>query len=676
MGTPLSVLIVEDSEDDARLVVRELRRAGYDPSYQRVETAAEMEDALRTGRWDVVVSDHALPSFDSISALALLARHGVELPFIIVSGAMSEDTAVAAMRAGAHDYISKGAYGRLVPAIERELREFAERRSARDAERRRQREAEALALLARETAENLALDVLTQRLADRVLELFGAATSSVRLKDPDGRLVVIAVAGAGASVYPPGHVIAPGVGVVGRAASEGRIVWTADVLTDSEVALTEDLRQGHERLAHHAALAAPLRAGDEILGTLWIGDTRSRRFTPEELAFFQALADQAALAVRNGQLLASEQATRAEAERLNRAKDEFLAMLAHELRNPLGAIVAAVGVLERLAQPHDAAVRSRHVIRRQAQHLKRLVDDLLDVARVTTGKIALSLEPLDLGEAVRTCVLSLVDARRLDRHQLDLDVESVAVRADATRVEQVTVNLLDNSIKHTPPGGTISVRVRRDGDEAVLAIGDTGPGIAPELLPRVFDLFTQGARGLDRAGGGLGIGLTLVRGVVEQHGGRVEARSEGLGRGSEFIVRLPALALLPVHERGAPSDGERHRRRRILIVEDNADARQMLRTLLELGGHEVHDTPDGRSGLDAAAEVRPDVALIDIGLPGMDGYELARHLRERDPRVHLVAVTGYGQPEDRRRALGAGFSAHLVKPVAPEELERVLAELE
>ncbi|MBI2218392.1 MAG: response regulator [Candidatus Rokubacteria bacterium] len=676
MRQALRILIVEDSEDDAWLVVRELVRSGYEPSFRRVETEAEMEAALRAGPWDVVVADHALPAFDSLSALALLARHGVEVPFIIVSGAMSEEAAVAAMRAGAHDYISKGAYGRLVPAIERELREFAERRNAQDAERRRQREAEALALIARETTESLALDALTQRLADRVIELFDAASSTVRLKAADGSLVAIALAGAAAANFTVGHRIAPSAGVVGRAAAEGRILWTPDVLEDTDFALTHEVREEHRALGHRAVLAAPLRAGDEILGTLAIADTRPRRFADEEITFFQALADQAALAVRNGQLLASEQAARTEAERLNRAKDEFLAMLAHELRNPLGAIVAAVGVLDRLAQPQDAAVRSRHVIRRQTQHLKRLVDDLLDVARVTTGKIALSLEPLDLGEAVRACVLSLADARRLDQHQLDLDVESVPVRADATRVEQVTVNLLDNAIKHTPSGGTITVRVRRDGDEAVLAIRDTGRGISPELLPRVFDLFTQGARGLDRTEGGLGVGLTLVRGVVQQHGGRVEARSEGPGRGSEFVVRLPALAPVRLHGRGAPRVEERARRRRILIVEDNTDARQMLRMLLELGGHEVHDTPDGRSGLDAAAEVHPDIALIDIGLPGMDGYELARHLRQRDPRLHLVAVTGYGQPEDRRRALGAGFSAHLVKPVAPEELERVLAELE
>jgi signal transduction histidine kinase len=674
MATPLRVLIVEDSEDDARLVVRELVRSGYDPYVARVETAAEMERAVRAGGWDVIISDHVLPGFDSLAALALLQRHGLEVPFVIVSGAMSEEAAVAAMKAGAHDYVSKSAYSRLVPAIERELREFAERRRAREGERRRQREAEALALIARETAESLALPVLTRRIAERVLELFEATSVVVRLKDLEGRLVAIAVAGAAASIIEVGHAIPFGAGVVGRAAADARIAWSADVLDDPTVTLTDGVREEHRRLGHRAVLAAPLRAGGPVLGTLTVADARSRRFSDAELALLQALADHAALAVRNGQLLASEQAARTEAESLSRSKDQFLAMLAHELRNPLAAVAAAVGVLDRLGGPDDAGARSRHVIRRQTQHLKRLVDDLLDVARLTTGKIALSLEPLDLADVVRACVVTLADARRLDRHQLDLDVEPVLVSADLTRIEQVTVNLLDNAVKHTPSGGTIAVRVRRERDEAVLTVRDTGRGIAPELLPRVFDLFTQGASGLDRAHGGLGVGLTLVRAVVEQHGGRVEARSHGSGRGSEFTVRVPVLSTATADDARASRGAGR--RRRILIVEDNADAREMLRAVLELGGHEVHETPDGRAGISAAARLRPDVALIDIGLPGIDGYEVARHLRQRDPGLHLIAVTGYGQPEDRRRAFDAGFRAHLVKPVAPEDLERVLADLE
>jgi signal transduction histidine kinase len=671
VAQPVRVLIVEDSENDARLIVRELARSGWEPVFQRVDTAAEMEAALDAGAWDVVVSDHALPAFDSLAALELLKQRNLDVPFIIVSGAMSEEAAVTAMKAGAHDYISKSASGRLVPAIERELREFANRRRAEDVSRRRQREAEALALIARETAEDPALPAVTQRIADRVLRLFDASVATVRLKDAEGRLAVVALAGLTWPVPPAVQAVAPGVGIVGRACAEGRVVWTTDLFEDPRVSLPADVREQYTALGIHAVLAAPLRAGDEVIGTLSVADTRVREFPEAEVAFFHALAAQAALAVRNSQLLASEQAARSEAESLNRAKDEFLAMLAHELRNPLSAISTAVGVLERIGKQDPVASRSRHVIRRQTQHLKRLVDDLLDVARVTTGKIVLSRQPLDLGDAVHACLAHMTEGGRLAQQRLDVHVDRVWVTGDPTRLEQITINLVDNALKHTPPGGVITVSVRREGRDAVLSVRDTGAGIASDLLPHVFDLFTQGRRGLDRQQGGLGIGLTLVRRLVEQHGGRVDASSAGPGQGSEFVVRLPAVepeqaAVAPV-TRGSGSTS-----RRVVVVEDNADARTMLRLLLEMSGHQVEEAADGLSGLDVALRVQPDVALVDIGLPGIDGYELARRLRERAPDIRLVAVTGYGQPEDRDRAFEAGFTTHLVKPVGPDDLDRVL----
>jgi CheY-like chemotaxis protein len=239
-------------------------------------------------------------------------------------------------------------------------------------------------------------------------------------------------------------------------------------------------------------------------------------------------------------------------------------------------------------------------------------------------------------------------------------------------LEQVVTNLLANAVKYTPAGGEITVSVRRDGDHAVLAVRDTGVGIRPELLPRVLDLFVQSDRSLERSGGGLGIGLSLVRQLVELHGGTVEAASAGPGRGSTFTVRLPVLA--------APADADDAARpavagppRRVLVIEDNDDAREMLRNLLRLFGHEVHEACDGAVGLEEARRLRPDAALIDIGLPGMDGYEVARRIRADLPGARLVALTGYGQPEDRERALAAGFDVHLVKPVDPDQLQRLLA---
>jgi PAS domain S-box-containing protein len=358
----------------------------------------------------------------------------------------------------------------------------------------------------------------------------------------------------------------------------------------------------------------------------------------------------------------------------DRAKDEFLAMLGHELRNPLGAIVGAARVLQMAGIHGEAAGRAGAVIARQVEHLSRLVDDLLDVSRVTMGKALLSRNPLDLAEVVAHAMSTWRASGRLDRHRVSVDVSPVWVDADETRIEQILSNLLGNALKYTPTGGDIAVRVRREDDSAVLEVTDTGAGIPPELVNRMFDLFVQGERGLDRRHGGLGIGLTLVRRLVELHGGRVTAASEGSDRGSMFTVRLPSIKAPARVAEPVPVRTAESRRRRILIVEDNDDAREMLQMTLALAGHEVHEAPDGPAGLERALAVRPDVALIDVGLPGLDGYEVARRLRagQGGDRIVLIAITGYGQAEDRRRALDAGFDAHLTKPVEPERLAELI----
>jgi CheY-like chemotaxis protein len=263
---------------------------------------------------------------------------------------------------------------------------------------------------------------------------------------------------------------------------------------------------------------------------------------------------------------------------------------------------------------------------------------------------------------------------RLDRHRVTIDLAPVWIDADETRIEQILSNLVANAVKYTAAGGDVTIRVKRDGELAMLQVADTGVGIPPNLLERVFDLFVQGEGGLDRRQGGLGIGLTLVKRLVELHGGRVEATSGGPGRGSTLTVSLPAIAAPIAAPAIMPARRPASRPRRILVVEDNDDAREMLRTALTLGGHDVHEAADGRTGLEMAAALRPDVALIDVGLPGLDGYEVARRLaaiRGRES-MRLIAITGYGQTEDRRRALDAGFDAHLTKPVAPEQLAELL----
>jgi signal transduction histidine kinase len=359
-------------------------------------------------------------------------------------------------------------------------------------------------------------------------------------------------------------------------------------------------------------------------------------------------------------------------------RDEFLAMLGHELRNPLAAICNAIKLLGAAPLGDPEAVEAREIIDRQSRHLGRLVDDLLDVTRINSGKIVLDRRPVDLVELVRRGMRQLDDGGKSRRHDVRFSAhpEPLIVEGDGDRLEQVITNLLVNALKYTPPGGRIEVSVRPEKGQAELRVADSGVGLAPEMLSQIFEPFAQVDGTLDRAQGGFGIGLALVRNLVSLHGGSVEARSPGLGRGSEFVVRLPLAAgsTRPASQRG-PSrrripDGPR---RHILIVEDHPDNRRTMRVLLQSWGHRVEVAEDGTDGVERAIATHPEFALIDIGLPGLDGYEVARRIRSAlGDAVFLIALTGYGQPGDRHRALEAGFDTHLVKPVDLDELERML----
>jgi signal transduction histidine kinase len=373
--------------------------------------------------------------------------------------------------------------------------------------------------------------------------------------------------------------------------------------------------------------------------------------------------------------LRTAQAERDRAEQSNRAKDEFMAMLAHELRNPMGAIAGAADLLGTAESQSAAGVRARAVITRQVRHLARLIDDLLDVGRLATGKILLARRPLDLSDLVRRTVATLAGDGRLDR-RLEVTTDPIWVDADPTRLEQIVGNLVGNAVKYTDAGGRIVVSLRPSGGDAVLTVQDDGGGIAPDLLPRIFDLFVQGDQSLDRSHGGLGIGLTLVRRLVELHGGSVSASSGGPGRGAAFTVRLPAMPA-PLMESAEPPGPPAAPRRRVLVVEDNRDAREMYCLALTLAGHEVLEAQDASRGLELLKSARPDVAFVDIGLPTLSGYDLARAVRA-DPAVSgvlLVAVTGYGSADDRDRARRAGFDHHLVKPVSTDKLLELLSVL-
>ncbi|HEY3067684.1 MAG TPA: ATP-binding protein [Methylomirabilota bacterium] len=422
------------------------------------------------------------------------------------------------------------------------------------------------------------------------------------------------------------------------------------------VALRDETESAGMR-AQHAVLSDELRATSEMMESTHetlIVTIEELRTANEELA------------LRVAELEAAQEA--------DRHKNEFLAMLAHELRNPLAAIASAMRVFRHDASPVPDLQRAHEIVERQIKHQARLLDDLLDVSRITRGKVELRRSRLDLAVLVNEVVEGLRD--RFDSRQVRLlvDVPSapLPVHADPTRLTQIIGNLLSNAAKFTPAGGSVHVSLSMAGGEAILRVRDTGVGIPPDMLPRIFDLFTQVKASLARSEGGLGIGLTLVRTLVQLHGGSVSAYSAGVGEGSEFVVQLPLASVVDVS--AVPAPALRALARTMLVVEDNDDAREMLRTSLELEGHRVDTAADGVSGLELALKNQPEIALIDIGLPGLDGYEVARRIRrELGQRMTLIALTGYGQLDDRRRTTQAGFDTHLVKPVDPDELARILA---
>ena len=434
--------------------------------------------------------------------------------------------------------------------------------------------------------------------------------------------------------------------------------------------------QGRNMLAAEgtrSALVVPILEQGELQGVIYAGRRKVEPFTDDEERACMRLASQAALALRNARLYERAHAAREEAEAASRAKDEFLAMLSHELRNPLGAISMAAHLLEKLSLPEQAA-SAQKIIARQSAHLGKILDDLLDVGGAISGKVALRRQRIDLAAAVRAAVGHFEVPARTAGPRLTFGSESAWVDADPARIEQIVVNLVGNAMKFTPEGGEIHVQVRPAGAHALIEVRDTGVGIPPAMLERIFDLFTQAHAEPARGRGGLGIGLTITRRLVELHGGSVGVESAGEGRGACFTVRLPLATAPEAHAKSHPAAPEpAGKNLDLLVVEDNADARETLATYLVLAGNSVRACGNGAEAL-ALSEARvPDAAILDVGLPDFDGYTLAAKLRERHgARVVLAALTGYGQSADRQRAEQAGFDTHFTKPVEPERMLHAL----
>ncbi len=662
---------------------------------QNLVFARSGADALRQilrRDFAVILLDVNMPDMDGFETASLIRsyKRAAHTPIIFITSYADEMQTARGYSLGAVDYIPSP----VVPEVLRsKVRVFVElhvlqRRIARQAEER-------VALAASEAALRVAEE--TTRRSNLLAGLSHALSGVLDVREGMHALLahVVPALARNATVA-----VVDERGVIVQAATRSSLFEDAAASVDLPPASLPSahfalLREALDVPADARALAPalvdgalqmlPLVHGDRFLGGLWIDG----ELTPLSAALMDEVAERAAIAFATARLygalqveIAERRQAEARLEEASRRKDEFLAMLAHELRNPLAPIRNAVELI-RLAAPAEARVRwAADVTDRQLRQLTRLVDELLDVARISQGKVVLQTQCLDLVTLVSQCLDSQRDLLEKRRQTLAVSLPGMPLNlnGDSTRLAQVINNLLSNAIKYTPEGGSISVNVthseRSDGEFAVLEVSDNGIGIDAELLPHVFELFEQGKRALDRTQGGLGVGLTLVQRLVQLHGGEVVAGSAGPGLGAQFRVTLPCLG---IDEPVAASDGEARLpgaavARRILVVDDNVDVVETTTMLLSLSGHAVRSAKDGLQALHAAAQFRPQVVLLDIGLPLMDGYEVARRLRQMPEMAGalLVALTGYGQQGDRQRGKDAGFDAHMLKPVDPHALARVI----
>ena len=553
-----------------------------------------------------------------------------------------------------------------------ESREIAE--AAAVAAERRAAQAMFLAEAGRTLASSLDLDLTLSRVAHLATPAF-ADFCVVDLVGDDGairRLVAVHADPAQQPVldemyarFPPTS-DSPQPGPRAIRSRKPELVAEANPISHEAHTLSSEHQALIVKLGVRSHVAFPLLLGTRTLGAITLAFVGDRRYTADDLPFFDALASRAAVAIENARLYRAADAARAEAEMANRAKDEFLAMLGHELRNPLAPIVTALELSQAKGKTREYAI-----IERQVGHLRRLVDDLLDVSRITRGTLELELAPVDLADAIADGIEAarpLIDTRK---QQLVVSVaRDLFVLGDRVRLAQAVTNLVTNAARYSQPGGRIEITATRHGSEHVVLVRDNGIGMTAELIPRVFEIFTRGDHANGRAAGGLGLGLAIVKSLTEKHGGRVTARSDGPGRGSELELRLPAIEVGPTMAAPEPALPGGAHAGRVLIVDDNEDAAVMLGEGLKQYGLTPMVAHDAATALALARTTPPRVAIVDIGMPGMNGYELAEALHDIPglDQLAVVALTGYGQAADRYRSERAGFAAHFVKPVSTETL--------
>jgi signal transduction histidine kinase/DNA-binding response OmpR family regulator len=686
------ILIVDDLPE--KLLVFETVLGDLNQNLVFARSGADALRQILRRDFAVILLDVNMPDMDGFETATLIRgyKRAAHTPIIFITSYADEMQTARGYSLGAVDYIPSP----VVPEVLRsKVRVFVElhilqRRIARQAEER-------VALAASEAALRVAEE--STRRSSLLAGLSHALSGVLDLRQGIHALLAHVVP---ALAHNATVALVDERGVITHAATRTALFDDDAVSVDLAAAglpsahfalLREALAMPANACSHTPTLVdgalqmLPLIHADRFLGGLWIDG----ELTPLCAALLDEVAARAAIAFATASLygalqveIAERRQAEARLEEASRRKDEFLAMLAHELRNPLAPIRNAVELI-RLASPTDAKVSwAADVTDRQVRQLTRLVDELLDVARISQGKVVLQTQCLDLVTVVSQCVESQRDmlVKRRQSLELALPDEPLNLNGDSTRLAQVVNNLLSNAIKYTPEGGAITVSVahseRDAGEIAVLEVSDNGIGIDADLLPHVFELFEQGKRALDRTQGGLGVGLTLVQRLVQLHGGDVVASSAGAGQGAQFRVTLPCLGEV-VEAVALDAGGGRLPPaavgRRILVVDDNVDVVETTTMLLSLSGHQVRSAKDGLQALHAASEFRPEVVLLDIGLPLMDGYEVARRLRQMPETAGalLVALTGYGQQGDRERGKDAGFDGHMLKPVDPHALARIIA---
>ena len=660
------ILVIDDSPED-RAAVRRLL-AGETGHYHEIEEAtsgAEGLRALRAARFDCLLLNNDLPDYEGLEFLGELSRLFADetmIAVVVLTGQASEAMIVEALKGGAQDFLVKGRFTREV--LRRSINDSVVRvEMRRELDRSHRQAREAIRQKDEALARQRAIEERLRHQLDLIQTVARTTTEGLCMIDRQGRLTFLnpaaeSILGDSESTMlgsPLPELLAqPAPGTHSTNLVPCDWVGTNQAVRDREVILP---RKSGEQMPI-AFSSTPILTDGVMVGTVVVlrDITEQRRIGTE-------------MERRAAELVESA-----------RRKDEFLAIIAHELRNPLVPILNAMRIMGLRGGTDAAEERTRAMVEQQVRHMNRLIDDLLDMSRISRGTIQLRNEPTLLADAVDRAVESIRHqvVARGQSLEVSLPHEPIWLDADPTRLDQILTNLLTNAAKYTDPNGRIRLSATREGGNAEIRIVDNGVGIAASFLPRIFDLFAQADRSLDRSQGGLGIGLTLVRDLVELHGGSISVRSEGLGMGSEFIVRLPRLAepsSQPQNE--TPMDVPSSPRSvRVLVVDDNVHAAESLAVVLQLWGHDVLVAHDGPSALDAAPIYRPEVVLLDIGLPMMDGYRVAEQIR-RIPvlrQTAILAMTGYATEEDQRRSAMAGFVRHLVKPLDLDALERFLGE--